>query len=93
MDYRVYYLVIFQSLKLKMEDTPVIPVEETTLNRLKKAGLHRRGIWGIDFFNLPAIVRDKGERPYYPYISLLVDHNSAFILDFQLEKDADCENS
>jgi len=78
---------------LKMEDTPVIPVEETTLNRLKKAGLQRRGIWEIDFFYVPAIVRDKGERPYYPHMSLVVNHNSAFILNFQLEKEADSKST
>lgn len=78
---------------LKMEATPAIPVEETTLNRLKKAGLQRRGIWEIDFFYVPAIVRDKDERPYYPYMSLMVDHNSAFIHNFQIEKDADCKST
>jgi len=77
----------------KMEDTPVIPVEETTLHRLKKAGLQRRGIWEIDFFYVPAIVREKGERPYYPYMSLMVDHDSTFILNFQIEKEADCKST
>jgi len=78
---------------LKMEDTPVIPVEETTLNRLKNARLQRKGIWEIDFFYVPAIVREKGEIPYYPYMSLVVDQNSAFILNFQIEKEADCKST
>ena len=75
---------------LKMEDIPEIPVEETVLNRLKKGRLKHRGIWEIDLFYVPAIVGEKGERPYYPYMSLMVDHNSSFILHFQLEKRADC---
>ena len=78
---------------LKMEDAPVIPVEKTTLNRLKKARLQRRGIWEIDFFYVPTVVREKGERPYFPYMSLLVDHDSTLILNFQLEKEADCKST
>ncbi len=66
------------------EDFP--PVDKTLLNRLKKAGLQKRGIWELDFFYVPAPVWEKGKRPYYPYMSLLVDHNSSMILNFQLEK-------
>ncbi len=78
---------------LKMEDTPVIHVEETTLERIKKARLQRGGIWEIDFFYVPAVLREKEERPYFPYMSLLVDHNSTLILKFQLEKEADCKST
>lgn len=62
---------------LKMEDIPVISVEETTLNRLIKARLQRRGIWEVDFFYVPTVLREKEERPYYPYMSLVVDHDSS----------------
>lgn len=78
---------------LKMEDIPVIPVEETTLERIKKARLQLRGIWEIDFFFVQSAVREKGERPYFPYMSLVVDHNSTLILNFQLEKEADCKST
>ena len=78
---------------LKMEDAPVIPVKETTLRRLKKARLQRGGIWEIDFFYVPAVLQEKEERPYFPYMSLLVDHNSTLILKFQLEKEADCKST
>ena len=80
-------------LPLKTEDAPPIPVEETTLNRLKKARMPRRGIWEVDLFYVPAIIQDKEKRPYYPYMSLVVDHNSSFILDFQLEKRAASKSS
>jgi hypothetical protein len=78
---------------LKMEDIPVISVEETTLNRLIKARLQRRGIWEVDFFYVPTVLREKEERPYYPYMSLVVDHDSSFILNFQLEKEGDCKST
>ncbi len=66
------------------EDFP--PVDKTLLNRLKKAGLPKSGIWEVDFFYVPAPVWEKGKRPYYPYMSLMVDHNSGLILNFQLEE-------
>ncbi|MBU4491302.1 MAG: hypothetical protein KKD69_02450 [Euryarchaeota archaeon] len=77
-----------EPLPLKKEDHPAMPVDETILSRLKKAKLQRRGIWEVDFFYIPAPIWEKGERPYYPYMSLLVNHNSAFILNFQIERQA-----
>jgi hypothetical protein len=38
---------------------------------------------------VPAPIWEKEKRPYYPYMSLMVEHNSAFILNFQLEKKED----
>lgn len=78
-----------EPLPLKKEDSSAILVDKTTLSRLKKARLPRRGIWEIDFFYVPAPVWEKGERPYYPYMSLLVNHNSALFLNFQMEKQSD----
>lgn len=78
---------------LKLKKAPVIPVKKTTLKRIKKAQLQRGGIWEIDFFYVPAALREKEERPYFPYMSLLVDHNSTLILKFQLEKEADCKST
>lgn len=75
-----------EPLPPEKKDFPVTPVDETFLNRLTKAKLQRRGIWEVDFFFVPAPIWEKGERPYYPYMSLMVERNSAFILNFQLEK-------
>lgn len=66
------------------EDFP--PVDKTLLTRMKKAGLRKSGIWEVDSFYVPAPVHEKGKRPYYPYMSLIVDHNSGMILNFQLEE-------
>ncbi len=82
-----------EPLALEMKDAPVIPVEKTTLDRIKKARLQRRGIWEIDFFYVPAALREKEERPYFPYMSLLVDHKSTLILNLRLEKEADCKST
>lgn len=75
-----------EPLPIESKDFLVTLVDETLLNRLKKAGLQQRGIWEVDFFYVPAPIWEKEKRPYYPYMSLMVEHNSAFILNFQLEK-------
>ncbi len=64
-------------------------VDKTLLNRLKKARLQQRGIWEVDFFYVPAPVWEKGKRPYYPYMSLVVEHHSGMLLNFQLDKKED----
>jgi len=72
------------------EDSRVMHVDETILGRLKKAKSQRKGTWEIDFFYLPVPISEKGERPYYSFMSLMVDHDSALIFNFQLEKRAVC---
>ena len=67
----------------------VLPVDKTLLNKLKKANLQRRGIWEVDFFFVPAPVWEKGKRPYYPYMSLMVEHHSGMLLNFQLDQKED----
>ncbi|GFO96829.1 hypothetical protein ig2599ANME_1020, partial [groundwater metagenome] len=75
-----------EPLPPESKDLPVTPVDETLLNRLTKAGLQKRGVWEVDFFFVPAPIWEKEKRPYYPYMSLMVEHNSGMILNFQLEK-------
>lgn len=41
--------------------------------------------WEADYFWAPMPVRDGKERPYYPVMYMLSDHDSYFILDMQLE--------
>jgi len=48
----------------------------------------RRGVWEIDFFYHPNPVQERGERPYYPYVMLWVDHYSGMILAFHLARHA-----
>jgi len=80
-----------EPLPLERQDFLATTVDETLLNRLKKAGLQQRGIWEIDFFFVPAPIWEKEKRPYYPYMSLMVEHNSGMILTFQLEKKEEFE--
>jgi hypothetical protein len=40
----------------------------------------------LDFFSMPTPVQDKGERPYFPYMLMLVEGNSGMILGFEMVK-------
>ncbi|MBI5036697.1 hypothetical protein HZC09_05130 [Candidatus Micrarchaeota archaeon] len=78
-----------ESLPLKTEDTPVVFADEAVLNKLKNAGLRQGGVWEADFFYAPMPIREKAERPYFPFMSLLVDRRSGIILDMQMGRRTD----
>jgi hypothetical protein len=44
----------------------------------------RRAHLEVDFFMLPASVRDQGDRPYFPYMLLMIDAESGMILGSEL---------
>lgn len=50
------------------------------------ATFQHKGTWEIGFFFTPTPVKDKGERPYIPYVMLWVDHATGFIFHVELTK-------
>lgn len=62
----------------------VVEVDESRLKTIEKTLVTRKRIWEIDFFYSPEGVREKDERPYYPYIMLIADHHTELILDIHL---------
>ena len=70
---------------LEEEELPTVPIDELRLARLKKAVQFMDAIWEMDFFLSPSAVQEsKGERPYYPYLTMTVDHRSGFIFGTDL---------
>lgn len=70
---------------LEKEELPEVSVDELRLTRLKKAAQFMKAVWEMDFFLSPTPVQDKkGERPYYPYMIMTVDHRSGFVFDADL---------
>ncbi|MFQ6129655.1 MAG: hypothetical protein ACE5OT_02460 [Candidatus Hadarchaeaceae archaeon] len=70
-----------------LEKTEVVagPIDEARLERIKRTVSRQRGTWEADFFYFPGAVKEKeGERPYYPYAILFVDHPSSFIFGTDL---------
>jgi hypothetical protein len=67
------------------EELPEVPVDELRLTRLKKAAQFMDAIWEMDFSLAFSPVQDKkGERPYYPYLTMTVDHRSGFVFGADL---------
>ena len=60
------------------------PVNEVRLETIRQAGYPQRGEWELDFFMLPAAVRDKGQRPYFPQALLCMDRESSLMLTAHL---------
>ncbi|HID62645.1 MAG TPA: hypothetical protein EYP49_07925 [Anaerolineae bacterium] len=66
---------------LEKEEIAAKPVDELRLARLKKAAPLKRTVWEVDFFLSPgAVQEERGERPYYPYLLMSIDHEAGFIL-------------
>ena len=72
-------------LPLKKE-IPIEPVDADRVEYIERMNLLHRGIWEVDFFFFPEAVQDGEERPYHPYVILLVDHDSGLILNCHLAK-------
>jgi len=68
----------------------VEPIDEVRLEKIKRRIPNRQGVWEVDYFYYPSPIRDKEERPYYPYITLWVDQHSGFILSHHLDKPTEC---
>jgi len=66
------------------------PIDEVRLEKIKRRIPHRQGVWEIDFFYYPTPIKEKEERPFYPYITLWVEQHSGFILSHDLAKPAEC---
>jgi len=61
-------------------DAPPIEVEMEALGRLPM----RRAHLEVDFFIFPASVEDRGDRPYFAHMLLVVDAGSGMILGSEL---------
>jgi hypothetical protein len=63
------------------QDVP--SVDELHLQRIKRNASRRQGVWEIDQFYSPSVVNE-GERPYFPYVFLWVDHDTGLVLNVRV---------
>ena len=75
---------------LEKVEITVKPINVNRLEKIKKTIFQYQGVWEIDFSYFPQPVKEKEERPYYPYAIFYVDHDSYFILNSYLEKPVKC---
>ena len=79
-----------EPLPSKKAEMIVEPIDEIRLEKIKSRIPHGQGVWEVDFFYYSQPVKEKGERPFYPYFTLWVDHHSGFILSHHLANPAEC---
>jgi hypothetical protein len=66
---------------IKPEAVALPRPDELRIQRVKQTITARQGAWEADYFRAPTPIQEhKGERPYYPYMSLWVDRPSGFIM-------------
>lgn len=63
----------------KKEEFVIPPLDEIRLQKIKKTLIRRQGIWEGDLSYVPFPIH-QGERPYFPFLLLWVEHSSGFIL-------------
>ena len=76
-------------LSLEKAEIIVEPIDTDRLEKIKRKIPYRQGIWEVDFFYYPKPVKEKEGRPFYPYVTLWVEHHSGFILKHHLAKPAE----
>ena len=79
-----------EPLPLEKREIIVEPIDTNHLEKIKKKIPYRQGVWEVDFFYYPKPVKEKEGRPFYPYVTLWVEHHSGFILSHHLAKPAEC---
>ena len=77
---------------LPLEKVEIIagPIDTVRLEEIKRRIPLGQGVWEIDFFYFPQAIKEKEGRPFYPYVTLWVEHNSGLILKHHLAKPAEC---
>ena len=82
--------VRMEPLPLQKGEIIVEPIDTIRLEKIKRRIPYRQGVWEVDYFYYPNPIKEKEERPFYPYITLWVDQHSGFILRHDLAKPAEC---
>ena len=78
-----------EPLPLQKGEIIVEPIDAIRLEKIKRRIPYRQGVWEVDYFYYPNPIKEKEERPFYPYITLWVDQHSGFILRHDLAKPAE----
>lgn len=82
--------VWIEPLPLQKAEIIAEPIDEVRLEKIKRRIPHRQGVWEVDFFYCSRAIKEKEERPFFPYITLWVDQHSGFILSYDLAKPVEC---
>ncbi|WP_010251908.1 DUF7309 domain-containing protein [Acetivibrio cellulolyticus] len=74
------------NLDLEENNNEYEKVNEIALKRIKDNRLRKTGVWEVDFFNAPAMVKESG-RPFYPLMFMIAEAESGVMLDMKMTSD------
>lgn len=74
------------SLNMEESNSEYEKVNEIALKRIKDSKPRKTGVWEVDFFNAPALVRESG-RPYYPLMFMIAEAESGLMLGMKMTSD------
>ena len=74
------------NLILEESNSEYEKVNEIALKRIKDNKPRKTGVWEVDFFNAPAMVKESG-RPYYPLMLMIAEAESGLMLDMKMTSD------
>jgi hypothetical protein len=73
----------YQQILIPSLEELEIPINAGLLAKAKSTPVGK-STWEIDFFMTPAQMKEKNQRPYFPYILLVVDQKSEFVISHEL---------
>lgn len=76
----------YKRLNLEENINEYEKVNEIAIKRIKDNKPRKLGVWEVDFFNAPAMVKEKG-RPYYPLLFMVAEAESGLMLDMKMTSD------
>lgn len=81
----------WQNKWLKPEPVPpkidnFVVLDEIRVKRIQEKYPVKEMIWQADYFLSPSPVQDKGGRPYFPYVSMLIEENTDQIINVSLSQ-------
>jgi hypothetical protein len=76
----------YTTITLEDNNADFEEVNELALKRIKDSRVRKSGVWEVDFFNVPALVKEEG-RPYYPLIFMVAEVETGVMLNMKMTSD------
>jgi hypothetical protein len=73
------YLKPRPPVKKPLHQQSIEPLDEVRLQRLRRKSHQSGMIWEVDLFLAPMPIREGEDRPFFPRMSLFVDHHSGYV--------------
>jgi hypothetical protein len=76
----------YMTLEFEEDEFNYGDFDELALKRVKDNKIRISGVWEVDFFHAPAMVKEE-DRPYYPLVFIIADSETGMTLDMVMTSD------